>query len=146
MARADFYILSEGADPNRFACSLANKAWQQGHNLHILAADRDAAQGLDELLWTFQDISFLPHALVGNDEAGQVPVTIGWPEQSPAEGDVLINLAPQLPEQATGFRRVAEIVAADDDRRREARERYRRYREAGFELHSHDLSSERSSA
>lgn len=146
MHRADFYILTNGTDPDRFACSLANKAWKQGHTLHILAPDRDAALGLDELLWTFHDISFLPHAMLENDEAGEVPVTIGWPGQTLPQGDVLINLTSQLPDQADGFARVAEIVAADDDRRRLARERYRQYRDRGFELHSHDLSGEQQHA
>lgn len=139
MARADFYIMNPGDEPQRFACSLANKAWKQGHRLHILAASRDQAQALDELLWTFHDISFLPHALLG-EEAGPVPVTIGWPGQAQDEGDVLINLSAELPEQAGAFQRVAEVVAADEDQRRRARERYRRYREQGFELHSHDLA------
>lgn len=146
MPRADFYILDTDTDPERFACSLANKAWKQGHTLHILAPDRDAALGLDGLLWTFHDISFLPHAMLGNDEAGEVPITIGWPEETLPQGDVLINLTAQLPDQAGGFTRVAEIVAADEGLRRQARERYRQYRERGFELHSHDLGSEQNHA
>lgn len=146
MPRADFYILDPGTEPGRFACSLANKAWKQGHTLHILTPDRDAALGLDDLLWTFHDISFLPHGMLGNDEPGEVPVTIGWPEQSLPQGDVLINLTAQLPAQADGFTRVAEIVAADDDLRRQARDRYRQYRDRGFELHSHDLSGDQNHA
>lgn len=146
MPRVDFYILDTGADPGRFACSLAYKAWKQGHILHILAPDRDAAQGLDDLLWTFHDISFLPHSILGDEEAGAVPVTIGWPGQTLAQGDVLINLTPDLPDQADGFGRLAEIVPADEDRRRRARARYRQYRERGFELHSHDLAAEQNHA
>jgi len=142
MQRADFYILDTGADPGRFACNLASKAWKQGHTLHILAPDRDAALGLDSLLWTFRDISFLPHAVLGDDETGAVPITIGWPETTLRQGDVLINLSTHSPEQAAGFARIAEIVPADDDLRRQARTRYRQYREQGFELHSHDLSNE----
>jgi DNA polymerase-3 subunit chi len=139
MARADFYIMGPGEDPRRFACSLANKAFKQGHRLHILATDRDQALTLDELLWTFHDISFLPHALLGEEDEG-VPVTIGWPGHAQAGGDVLINLTPEPPQQAGAFERVAEVVADDDDQRRRARERYRHYREQGFELHSHDLA------
>lgn len=140
MARADFYILSQGTDPARFACGLANKAWQQGHTLHILASSREAATGLDELLWTFHDISFLPHALVGNRDSDRVPITIGWPEAAQRGGDVLINLSSQWPAQAAAFNRVAEIVGADSAARQQARERYRQYREKGFDLHSHNMS------
>ncbi len=145
MARADFYILGKGTDPARFACNLANKAWKQGHSLHILTASREEAADIDELLWTFHDISFLPHSLAGDGDAG-VPVTIGWPERMQEQGDVLINLTPELPEQVAAFERVAEIVGADDGSRRQARERYRRYRDRGFDLHSHDLSNGRSDA
>lgn len=141
MPRADFYVLPEQADAARFSCSLASKAWREGHRPHILAASRDAALGLDELLWTFQDISFVPHGLMDDDDRDQVPVTIGWPELPLPGGDLLINLSNRPPEHAAGFQRVAEIVAGDPEQRQLARDRYREYRDRGFELHSHEIKT-----
>ena len=139
MTRADFYILGDNTDRARFACTLAYKAWKQGHHLHILASGHDEAVALDDLLWTFQDISFLPHALADDAGAGAVPVTVGWPGQPVAGGDVLINLTAEIPESATAYRRIAEIVSADEDLRRQARQRFKQYRELGFDMHTHTL-------
>ena len=106
MTRADFYILGGGTSRARFACTLAHKAWQQGHRPYLLAPTREEAADLDDLLWTFQDISFLPHTLADDAGAGDVPVTVGWPG-SAAGGDVLINLTEDIPESAADFERIA---------------------------------------
>lgn len=139
MTRADFYILGNSTDRARFACTLANKAWKQGHHLHILASGRDEAVALDDLLWTFQDISFLPHVLADGTDAGTVPVTIGWPGQPAPGEDVLINLTADIPASAASYRRIAEIVADDETLRRQARQRFKQYRDMGFDMHTHTL-------
>ena len=142
MARADFYLLADGTSRARFACTLANKVWKQGHRLHILAPSREDASVLDDLLWTFQDISFLPHALVDDADAGAPPVTVGWPGAAGGDGDVLINLSEEIPDSAADFGRVAEIVGGEEDLRHRARTRYKHYRDRGFELHTHDMSAQ----
>jgi DNA polymerase-3 subunit chi len=141
MARTDFYLLGDGTSRTRFACTLANKVWKQGHRLHILASSREEAAALDDLLWTFQDISFLPHAVADDADAG-TPVTVGWPDVTAGDGDVLINLTEEIPESAADFGRVAEIVGGEEDLRRRARSRYKQYRDRGFELHTHDMSAQ----
>jgi DNA polymerase-3 subunit chi len=142
MTRADFYILGNNTDRARFACILANKAWKQGHHPYILAPGRDEAVALDDLLWTFQDISFLPHALADETGSGAVPVTIGWPGQPAPGEDVLINLTADIPESAAAYRRIAEIVAGGETLRRQARQRFKQYRDMGFDMHTHTLDNQ----
>ena len=43
--------------------------------------------------------------------------------------DLLVNLADRLPEGLPRFTRVAEIIDADEERRRLGRERFRVYRD-----------------
>ena len=52
---------------------------------------------------------------------------------------MLINLTGELPESADGVSRIAEIVPPDPDAVKWGRERYRRYREQGFELDTHKV-------
>ena len=144
MSRADFYILTGSASPVRLACSIANKAWQQGNRVHISAANREEAVKLDDLLWTFHDISFLPHALVDGAGAEQAFITIGWPDSLLPDRDVLINLTTEVPDFSGKFARIIEIVAPEE--KQQARERYRQYRDRGFELHSHDINAETGNA
>lgn len=138
MARVDFYVLPEhgGQSRQQFACALTSKAWSAGNSVYVHTVDASEAEQLDKLLWTFRDISFVPHARIDAAEAGSVPVLIGWQDAS-AEADVMVNLGTEIPPAAAKFARIAEIVAGSDTERQQARERYRQYREAGHELHNH---------
>ena len=68
-------------------------------------------------------------------------MVIGWQDQLPGNYEVLINLATDIPSAADRFARIVEIVAGDQWQRDQARNRYRRYRERGYELHNHTLES-----
>lgn len=146
MSRVDFYILPEsGRQPRpQFACALTAKAWKAGNRVGLLVADRDRAGDLDDLLWTFRDISFVPHALTDSSEAADVPVLIGWTDPAAlteAGVNVLINLADNMPSAAGKFDRIVEIVGGNDAERSTARQRYREYRDLGHELHSHSIDT-----
>lgn len=139
MTRVDFYSLPDHGNSGKTACLLTEKARLRGHTIHIRAASRAEALQLDELLWTFRDISFIPHRLA--DEAGETTatVTIEWEgAQSSDAGDVLVNLTAAMPAEAGRFNRIIELVPADTAGRRAARERFRLYREQGHELHHHE--------
>ena len=58
--------------------------------------------------------------------------------------EVLINLRNDLPSYFSRFRRVVEIVTADADDRAQARDRYRFYRDRGYEITTHDLGKGKS--
>ncbi|MDZ7643938.1 MAG: DNA polymerase III subunit chi [Woeseiaceae bacterium] len=142
MARIDFYVLGSPRDDARweFACRLTEKAYRLDHTVHILAPDRARAEMLDELLWTWREGSFVPHALSADAGAEPVPVTIGHDRDSCRAGrDLLINLSDDLPDNIKAFPRVAEIVTSDDDLRRQSRARYASYREQGHTLDTHKL-------
>ena len=115
-------------------------------NVHIHADSRADAVALDTLLWTFRDISFLPHALADAQIPCPVPVLIGWLGQAPATEEVLINLSRELPEFAGTFRRVIEPVAASPEARAESRQRYKQYRERGWELSSQQADQDQNHA
>lgn len=143
MTRVDFYILAPGnGSRDKFACALAGKAMGRGLDVYIHTDNRETAAVLDDLLWTFRDISFIPHELADERDLKTTPVCIGWNGRIPDSREILINLGAQIPEFAGSFSRVMEIVVTDEDSRRESRDRYRRYREMGFEIHSHELESE----
>lgn len=140
MTRVDFYVLDDAnADAHdRMMCRVVEKAWQQGHRIYVHCADDTAARAFDDLLWRFQDVSFVPHALA---QAGGVsaPVVIGAAAPSAAAAEVLVNLAPDLPPAFDQYARVVESAGYDDATRNAARGRYRHYQERGFPLNTHKL-------
>ncbi len=142
MTRVDFYLLDHATEGGRDAavCKLTHKAFRLGHRIYILTGDHDSAQRLDRLLWTFSAGSFIPHGLSARPADADLPVLIGHDEPPPAYEDVLISLAPQVPECFSRFQRVAEVVHGGDDEKTLARERFRFYRDRGYALHTHNLA------
>ncbi|NIR60814.1 MAG: DNA polymerase III subunit chi [Gammaproteobacteria bacterium] len=144
MTRVDFYLLPEAGTEARslFACRLAEKAYALGHRIYVHVDSPSHAQQVDELLWTFRAGSFVPHArLEPGARHDDVPVLIGHAEPHAEGSDVLINLAAELPAGFERFARVAELVERAEPARARARERYRRYREEGHDVNTHDLTA-----
>lgn len=144
--RVDFYVLASD-DPAarlRFACRLVEKAWLKRHRVRVQFDPGGDLEVFDDMLWTFSDRSFVPHQRLGGDEAapaeGPAPVVIADRDgPDPGDGDLIVNLASGLPAGFAGFRRIAEVVDADEGRRRLGRERYRSYREQGIEPLTHEM-------
>jgi len=139
MVRVDFYVLPENSSRERFVCGLVSKAMQGGHRVYIYTPDQHVAESLDEMLWTFHDISFVPHELTSNATSADCPVLIGAGEKLPSGCNVMINLSGSIPSTVDQCARVVEIVAGDENMRNHARDRYRDYRAREFELHSHTI-------
>ena len=139
MTRIDFYILDSDAPVERLktACRICEKAFLLGHEVHVHTGEPALSQRMDELLWTFRDRSFVPHA-VEPDDPIEWPVTIGH-TMEPAPRAVLINLASEVPSFFGRFERVAEVVDAQPQIKAAGRARYRFYRERGYPLQHHTL-------
>ena len=141
--RVDFYVLG-GAAPNLragFACRLAEKAYSNNLRVVILAGSQADAAHLDELLWTFNERSFVPHALCGADGTidREVRVHVTADAGRAPETDVLVNVSDVMPPEPARFARIAEIVDADPERRTRARTRFKSYRDLGMRLETHQL-------
>lgn len=141
MTRVDFYILEDdsGAGLNRFACRLVDKAWSRGMRCFINAATPEQANRLDELLWTYRDVSFLPHAIAPAPATDKLAAVIGSGAEPECELDLLVNLDATVPTWFSRFERVAELVDNDSERRTAGRERFRFYRDRGYQLESHNI-------
>jgi len=142
MTRVDFYLIESAADHGTdiAVCKLAHKAFLLGHRIYILTEYDEDARRLDRLMWTFSAGSFIPHALESEGVDTDYPVLIGHDAPPAAHEDVLIQLAPKVPEYFSRFQRVAEIVDGSEDGKAQARERFRFYRDRGYTLQTHQLS------
>jgi DNA polymerase-3 subunit chi len=59
----------------------------------------------------------------------------------PPPADLLVNLADRLPEHWERYTRIAEIIDADEERRRLGRERFKSYRDGNVPLETHQLGA-----
>ncbi len=141
MSRVDFYILSDGTSIDRFACNIAAKAWSKGNRVHIHTQSEQMAENIDSLLWTYRDISFVPHEIFFGEVSQETLVTIGFSEQYPESTQVIINLDNDIPDFVNNFDRIIEIAGGNESTKQLARQRYRKYKDDNYEIHDHKIDN-----
>jgi DNA polymerase-3 subunit chi len=141
--RVDFYVLKTAAAKQRwaFACRLTEKAYLKNLKIVVLSDSLADAQALDELLWTFNERSFVPHKICLDEQAVDhaTPVHLTLEPAAIPSADLLVNLGQRLPMQLQGYTRIAEIIDADEERRRLGRERFKAYRDLKLTLETHQI-------
>lgn len=133
MTRIDFH--SNVPDKIAYACRLTRKARAADSRLVLLVKDRQELAALDQALWTFSELEFLPHVLAGDPLAPQTPIILT--DRDDAElphYHVLVNLSSGTPAHFARFERMIEIVSSDDAEKDAARDRYRFYKQRGYPL------------
>lgn len=123
------------ADKLGYACRMLRKAYRQGVRVVVRGDAADLAR-LDPLLWTFEQLEFVPHARlrpgeVASDTLARTPI---WLVEDGAEAPpaaVLVNLGPGPVDRIDGYGRVIEIVGEDAADIQAGRQRWRRYERQG---------------
>jgi DNA polymerase-3 subunit chi len=106
----------------------------------VHATEPELATRIDRMLWTWPAIGFVPHCAVHDPLAAQTPVLIGSGEESASDCQLLLNLGPRCPPSFERFDRLLEVVGAGEEERNAGRERYKFYRERGYQIANHDLA------
>jgi DNA polymerase III subunit chi len=137
MTQIDFY--TNVGDKLTTACRIVFKAYSAGRRTLIFCPDSEIASRVDRMLWAMPPTGFIPHCAPHNSVASTTPVIIDHMGNEPLCDQVLVNLRTEWPSFFGRFERLIEIVGVDDDDRQHARERYRFYRDRGYEIRTHDL-------
>jgi DNA polymerase-3 subunit chi len=141
VSRADFYLIDKPRfreQPLLLVCELAKRCHGTGKATLVLCASQAEAEALDDLLWSFEEDSFIEHQIAGLDEEeDDVPVLIVPPGVDAPMRPMVINLrAEAVPE---GFERALEVVPAEASAREPLRERWTLYKSRGLALAKHDM-------
>lgn len=139
--RVDFYLLANEQNNARWllACRLLEKAYAKGHKVYVLCTNKQDAEFLDELLWTFKEDSFIPHNLQGEGPEPPPPIQIGYEREPRGFNDILLNLSHNIPPFYTKFKRIMEIVLNSEADKEQSRAHYRSYKANGCELYTHHM-------
>ncbi|MEO5700398.1 MAG: DNA polymerase III subunit chi [Casimicrobiaceae bacterium] len=138
MTSIDFY--ARCGDPLRVAVQLVAKAWSQHGCVRVLTSDEQMTAALDLLLWQWPATGFLPHCRLGSPLADETPILVDHLLEHRGSAGVLVNLQPAPPPFFSRFERLAEIVVDAPEAIAAGRERWKFYKERGYELRSHDLA------
>lgn len=141
--KSDFYILSATNmdQVHLFACKLIEKAFHKGHKIFVYCETEHEAHTLDELLWSFEPKSFIPHHLQGEGPNAPPPVQIGFGEHASGFNDICINLSQKIPAFIQQFQRVFEIVPQIEEQKQIKRQHFRYYKEQHYTVQSHTISN-----
>lgn len=136
--RVQFYHNAE--QPLALACEFAARAYADGRRVALRVADAAAARELDERLWNFDQLAFVPHVMAGNALAAETPVVIAeagkavdWPHT-----ELLFNLADDVPPDFERFRLLVEIVGQSEAQKLPARSRWMHYKQRELPLQAFD--------
>ena len=138
MTTIDFY--TRCANRHEVAAKLVAKAWTQHGSVRVLTGDEHETAEFDRLLWVAPAVGFLPHCRLASPVVAETPIIVDHALEHQGPAAVLINLNSVPPPFFSRFERLAEIVGRDDAAAARGRERFRFYRERGYELRTHDLS------
>lgn len=118
-----------------YVCRLLRKAYRHGARVVVRADPADLAR-LDPLLWTFEQLEFVPHARLRpgepvNDTLAPTPIWLVDDGAAAPRAEVLVNLGPGSVDRIGGYERVIEIVGEDAADRQAGRQRWRQYERQG---------------
>lgn len=127
-------------DKLAYACRLLRKAVGSGAKV-VVTAEQDLLRRLDEQLWTFAPLEFIPHCMGGADAAVQAmsPLVLTSDASGSHHHDVLVNLGAPVPASFERYERLIEVVSLDEDDRQHARHRWKHYADRGYSIVRHDL-------
>ncbi len=139
MARIEFHFNAPALV--HYTCRLLRKVQARGLRAQVVGHATTLAQ-LDQALWTFSPLDFLPHCAADAPPAMRSASAVLLSEQPQADWDrqILINLGELIPQGFEDFERIIDVVSVDDLHRAQGRERWRQYSRQGHELVRHDLS------
>ena len=125
-----------------YTCRLLRKAYAAGGRTAVVGTD-EQLQALDQALWTFAALDFIPHCLASAapDIVSRTPVVLAPNAQAVADAQVLVHLGTEVPAGFERFERLIELVGTGEADRAHARTRWRHYAERGYQIKRHDVAA-----
>ena len=123
-------------NPLDYACRLLRKAYRSGARVAV-HGEPAVLDRLDQALWTFEALEFVPHVVLPRDgaDAGRLAlspiVLVKGEAAAPAECRIGVSLGGHPVAAVEAFDRLIAIVGLDPEHREAGRQRWREYERAG---------------
>ncbi len=141
MNTATFYIIQAGTPQSNqegfeeYVLFLLQHFTTQGIKIYLNTANKEASHYWDEKLWQQAPEHFLAHNLVGEGPKNGTTIEIGYSRLKPGwNRQLVINLAKDNTTFAGTLAQVVDFVPCDEKMKQTARERYKAYRLAGYQM------------
>jgi DNA polymerase III subunit chi len=134
MTRIDFYF--NVADKRQIIDNLVHSALSKRRQVTIYTDNIIMADKVSVDLWQNKPESFLPNVPADHALAAKTPIIIHWHENQLFQDDMLINLTTNEPIFFSRFTQLIELVNDVEEEKIAARQRYKFYRDRGYEIKS----------
>ncbi len=112
----------------------------QGVKIYLNTESREDSLYWDDKLWQQPPERFLAHNLVGEGPKNGTAIEIGYSDLKPGwNRQLVINLAKDDTTFARTFAQVVDFVPCDEKMKQIARERYKTYYLAGYQMQTIDI-------
>jgi DNA polymerase III subunit chi len=130
------YFVETGVSEQRtLLCRWAERLWSEGRRVQVAVDSTPAAQFIDQMLWTFSQPAFVPHAIFSPEEQERQvePVLIAIGQERIEGFDALVCDAPVSLDFMRLFETAVHFVLRDDEgRRQDSRILWQRAKDSGL--------------
>ncbi|CAM3158329.1 DNA polymerase III subunit chi [Vibrio rarus] len=141
MSVATFYVIKANSSADsaagfqNYVCYLIRHFTAQGARLYLHTKDKQDAEQWDECIFQLSEEDFIAHNLAGEGPRQGTPLEIGHTNtRLHRSRNIVINLAQDDTNFAGIVPQVVDFVPCDEKAKHIARERYKIYRQAGYEM------------
>ncbi len=114
---------------------LLERALKDAYRVVLWAGSDERVEHLNQLLWTYDDASFLPHGSARDGNASRQPIFITAGGENPNQADMLVLVDGVRASNPSSFKRVCDLFDGNDEAAVEAaRARWREAKQAGYAL------------
>ena len=120
---------------------LINFYYKNKNKIIVLFNSQKECELLDESLWSYDNISFIPHNIYSNNNMSLSPVLIANKSLIPqiTKYNMLINFSDIVLSQYSSIDKIIEIVMPDTEKKAISRSHYKFYKMNGIEVTTHNL-------
>jgi DNA polymerase-3 subunit chi len=114
---------------------LLERALKDGYRILVMAGSTERVEHLNQLLWTYDDASFLPHGSARDGHADRQPIFLTAADGNPNHASMLVLVDGARPQGFGDFKRVCDMFDGNDETAvAAARQRWREAKAAGHDL------------
>lgn len=129
MAKVSFYLFEKSNERQvESTCRLCRKILRKSQRIWLHCPTQELQQQLDDLLWSFDTESFIPHGI--DQPHARVCISASLPEET---GRIVFNFNNQALEQYARFSHIIEIIENNEPAKQAGREKFKQYRRYGIE-------------
>ena len=134
MAEIGFYHL-RSMPLERALPSILERGVAAGHRIVVIAGSSERVEHLNDLLWTYNDASFLPHGSARDGNAERQPIWLTASDENPNAATMLVLVDGAGSSRLDGYARCCDIFDGNDEAAvAAARRRWQDAKAAGHQL------------